>query len=170
MFTKRLMLWIGVALLGVMAIFPSATFAQDETVDHDFENRLEHMFVRLQEVSQRGDERLAQARDVADRVAEKMAELSAQGIDVSNVETELAEFEAAIVEAEAFKAAGDAILDEHAGFDDDGNVTDPQVASETLRAVQDEFKNGRQTLREAARQLRHAIRDLRRDHRDGGGE
>lgn len=155
-----------VALLGFV-LMPATTFAQEaDTEDQSrIVERLEAVYGRLQEVSVRGDERLAQAENVVVRANELIAMAQEKGYDTASLEGAVANFETAIANATALKADGDAILSSHAGFDDNGNVTDIEQATETLRSVQNSFKEGRQTLRDSARELRHTFRDFRRDHR-----
>ena len=154
-----------VALLGFV-FMPATTFAQEDTEDQSrIVERLEAVYGRLQDVSIRGDERLAQAENVVVKANELILMAQEKGFDTTSLEGAVANFETAIANATSLKADGDAILSAHVGFDDNGNVTDIEQATETLRSVQDSFKEARQTLRDSARELRHTFRDFRRDHR-----
>lgn len=161
---QRYFTFFTIAILALFTIFPSVALAQEEAPD-SYNDRLESQFLRLQEVSANGDEKLAHAHEVVAAVDEWIVKLQEQGVDTAELEDALADLEIALVSSEALKAEGDAILDEHAGFDDDGNVIDPQVAGDTLEAVKAKFREAKQTLHEAGRNLKHTVKRFRRDHR-----
>ena len=76
-----------------------------------------------------------------------------------------ADFEAALVTAGRYQQQAADILSEHQGFDDDGKVTDPELARATLREAGRYIRDGRRALRDGTIDLRRAIRDWRREHR-----
>lgn len=127
--------------------------------------RLEFAYLRLQHAAEDQALHLDHAREVADFVQEWIDTLSEQGEDVSELQAALDTFEAALAESEGYNEEARAILDTHAGFDDDGKVTDREQAGETLREAGRALREARRALKDGAIKLRRAIRDWRREHR-----
>jgi hypothetical protein len=166
-FTRKTLfaLILGFITLGALIALPSVTLAQEETPDHvppgHAVQRLERRYQQLQEVSVRGDRRLAKANQVIVRVQEWIEKLQGEGVDTGPLETALAEYRVAVARTQAYKDAGDAILLDHPGFDNEGHVTNAATAAETIQRVSESYRNGRQTLRPATQQLMQTIREFR---------
>jgi hypothetical protein len=127
--------------------------------------RLEFAYLRLQHASEDLALHIGHAGEVAEFMAEWIETLRADGQDVSELEEALADFEAALVTAESYQQQAAGILSEHQGFDDDGKVTDPELARETIREAGRNMRDGRRALRDGTIDLRRAIRDWRHEHR-----
>ncbi|GAB4540868.1 MAG: hypothetical protein Kow0063_31180 [Anaerolineae bacterium] len=129
--------------------------------------RLEFAYLRLQHVAQDQAMHLSHAGEVADFIQGWIDELAANGQDVTALQSALDDFEAALAEAQGHYDQAKAILDQHAGFDDAGKVTDRQQAAETLRQAGRSLRDSRRTLQDGVIALRRAIGDWRRAHRPG---
>lgn len=101
--------------------------------------------------------RQAAALEKAVLGAEKLQNLidrvSENGQDTSDLESALADFNAALEEATANHEMAEKILAEHAGFDPQGRVTDLELARQTL-------KDAHQAIQSAHRELVLAGWDL----------
>lgn len=127
--------------------------------------RLEFAYLRLGHAVEDLALHLGHADEVADFVQRWIDELAAGGEDVSGLQAALDAFEAKLAEAQGHYEAAKAVLDEHAGFDDEGKVTDREAARETLREVGRSLRDARRALKDGAIELRRAVRDWRHEHR-----
>lgn len=129
------------------------------------EKRLEVAFARMQLVHQRQADMLARTDEMLRKV-EKLLSLAAQkGLDASSVEKALADFQVALPAARKAHDQAGAIIATHAGFDDQGKVTDSAAAGETLKALDGAFKSYRAALDGSGRALREAVRQFIEDNR-----
>jgi hypothetical protein len=136
-------------------------------IDERPTTRLEFAYLRLQHAAQGLALHLDHAGEVADFIEAWIQTLGDEGQDVSELEAALEEFEAALAEALGFYQQAADVLNEHAGFDENGKVIDRQQAAETVRAAGRSLRDGRRALKEGVIDLRRAVRDWRRDHRPG---
>jgi hypothetical protein len=80
----------------------------------------------------------------------------------------LAEFRDAVEVAQGLYPDATAIVEAHAGFDEDSAVTDEEQARDTVRAMAGQLEQIREVLAEPGHALRSALRELlgdRRPHR-----
>jgi hypothetical protein len=105
-------------------------------------------------------------RAMADLVEEFIADEQAAGNDTSALETALADARAKLDEAQAFHDTAAQILEEKAGYDDDGNVIDPLQARDTLKNAGRAMQDAAQTLRDARQDFHQAFRQYRQSKRD----
>ena len=109
----------------------------------------------------RGQQRLDKAGEVAARVQSMVDAQKAKGKDTSSVESALADFKTAITSAQSSLDSAKATLDAHAGFDTNGQVTDQALARTTLDTARKALRAATQTVSNAGRALREAIREFR---------
>jgi hypothetical protein len=101
----------------------------------------------------RSDDLLERAQNAIDRAAEN-------DLDTSAAQAALEDFEQAIGQvASLYEQAGE-ILESHAGFDDDGKVTDIQIAAETVEQVHLLLDQARDDIQDEREALQHALWDL----------
>ena len=105
------------------------------------------------------------ANEAADLADEYIADEQAAGYDTAILETGLSNLRAKLAEAQDHHDTAAGILANHAGFDDDGNVTDPQLARETLKNARDAMREANEDLREGRREFREAFQEYRRSKR-----
>jgi hypothetical protein len=155
---------IAVLLFGNVAVIFAAPAAQDDT---PFEQRLENAYARVQLALETQAMRLDHAVDLSGNLQEWIDLMTGQGHDVADIVAAKAAFDAGIAEAQGCHAEAAAILAAHAGFDDEGSVTDPELAVEMLRGAGDSLRCARRTLIDAGIDLRRAITDWRIAQRSG---
>jgi len=122
-------------------------------------------YQRLQGVEARVQGAIDKAREGADRLENLIDQAKERGRDASALEAALASFRAAMDSAQAKHDQGAAILATHAGFDEQGNVTEIKEAWETVRGAGKEFRDAGKTMASALRALHAAIRDWREANR-----
>jgi hypothetical protein len=83
----------------------------------------------------------------------------AAGFDTSILEDALTEAQAYLDEAQTHHDEAALVLEGGAGFDADGNVTDPELVRETMR-------EGRRAMRQAGRAIRDGRHEIRLGMRD----
>lgn len=130
------------------------------------EAAVKQAYQRLQGVEARTQGAIDKARTGADRVENLIDQAKARGRDTSALEAALASFRASMNSAQAKHDQGAAILARHAGFDDQGEVTDIQEAWGTVKGAGKEFRDAGKTMASALRALHAAIRDWRKANRD----
>jgi hypothetical protein len=108
---------------------------------------------------------LDHAGDLAARVQAWIDYLAGQGQDVTDLQAALDAFNSAASQAQSSHATAKAMLDVHAGFDDQGRVTDRQQAAQTLRQAAGPLGEARRSLRQGTAQLRQALGEFRRQVR-----
>jgi hypothetical protein len=111
--------------------------------------------------------RIDLAEDIAAKSHEWVDWLKSQGKDTAVLEAALATYEAQVNAAQVSWDGANAILSNPAGFDDAGNVTDPDEARETLRAGADALRQTHRILADAGRAFRRAVQDFRLANRPG---
>jgi hypothetical protein len=122
-------------------------------------------YQRLQGVEARTQGAIDKARSGADRLGNLIDQAKERGRDASALEGALASFRASMDSAQAKHDQGAAILATHAGFDDQGEVTDIKEARGTVRGAGKEFRDAGKTMASALRALHAAIRDWRKANR-----
>lgn len=157
-----LMLGIGLAILP--AASASAAGLADETnpparqVDT---SRLEAAYARLNECYTHQTTWMGKAEANIARVQNLINAATARGYDASAVQSALDAFAAAYPNAKAYNEQAAAILAVHAGFDENGTVTDSQPAIETLRSLHTALKTAHDTMNGTGQALKAALRAFR---------
>jgi hypothetical protein len=106
-------------------------------------------------------DRIDHARAATDLAGEYIADEQAAGYDTSILEEALAILRAKLDEAQGHHDVAAEILEEGAGFDEEGNVTDPRLARETMRDGRRAMRDAGEALREGHRDFREAMREYR---------
>ncbi|MGD9049892.1 MAG: hypothetical protein PVF77_17700 [Anaerolineae bacterium] len=106
-------------------------------------------------------DRIDHARAAADLAGEYIADEQAAGYDTSILEEALGGLRAKLDEAQGHHDVAAEILEEGAGFDEEGNVTDPRLARETMRDGRRAMRDAQEALREGHRDFREAMREYR---------
>jgi hypothetical protein len=157
---KKTILLAVIAALG-MASLPlsvSAAGVNDPTNPPQMTNeRLENIWARQLRAYERmghTDEFIARAQQLLDRAKEN-------GKDVTAVQAALDAFAAKAKEAQPVYESIKGIISSHQGFDENGKVTDPAKAKETIRSMHEKLKEIRETMDGAGKSLREAIKAFR---------
>jgi hypothetical protein len=123
--------------------------------------RLERVWARQLRLYQRignGFER--EDRFIA-RVQELVDRAEANGKDVSGVQAALDAFESAVKDARPIYESANGIVNSHQGFDENGKVTDPEKAQETVQAMREKLQEIKDTMDGMRRTLHEAIKAFR---------
>lgn len=154
----------GVAVLGLALASVAPAFAAEGTPEPSVRDgrRLEFAYKNLQRLAEMQAKHLARAgTEGVAKVQQLIDRAKAEGKDVSALEAALATFQASLADAQAAHDEAVGILRTHAGFDENGQVTDKEQAIETVKSAAEAMKEARQILRQAEQALRQAIREWR---------
>lgn len=105
--------------------------------------------------------RLERVDEFMDRVQALIDRAAANGRDVTAVQAALDAFEAAVEDAHPIYEGMKGIVNSHQGFDENGKVTDPAKAQETVQAMREKFQEIRTIMNGTGEALRDAIQDFR---------
>ncbi len=162
LFKKTILLAL-VAALGVASLpFMSVAAAganeptpppQGELTDEGLE-KIWAKQLHLYEKMGKTDEFIGKVQGLIDRAAQN-------GKDVSAVQSALDAFAAAVDDAKPVYESAQAIIDSHAGFDANGNVTDSEQAQETVRAMGEKLKEIKDVMGGTGKALRDALHAFR---------
>jgi len=159
----------GFTLAGVLALallaFPAPSYAAPAAQEWGPPTleRLQRAIDHQERAVGRGDEVIATSEAW-------IADLQAQGVDTTLLEAALSEFRAGLDEARGLNASAAQILATRAGFDENGNVTDRQVARQTITDVSRSVREAHKALRWSLRDYRAAVAQFRRSIAGGQGQ
>ncbi len=158
-----------VLMVGVVSIpaVEASAGADESTAAVPLSNQVSND--RLQRVwfkEQRIYNKLGKFFDVVDgRILKGQALLDkakANGKDVAAIQAALDTFSEAVKQTRPIYAGTQGIVSAHAGFDLNGNVTDPTLARQTVRMLKEDFKQIHQILHKPKHDLHQAIQNFRK--------
>jgi len=154
-----------VAALAMLAGFvfaPTSTaYADDGTAAAPGGKALEKAYQRELKWLSIQQEHLNKAGEFTGKVQTFIDEQKAKGKDTSALEAALAAFNQQVAAAQGEHDNAASILSAHAGFDENGQVTNREAARETVKSAHEALANARKTLWQAERELRKALKDWR---------
>jgi hypothetical protein len=155
---------VALAFAGLLA-WPSTAYAAPPAQTPEpprFEGRrLEYALQRHKLHLQNQQLRIDFAHEAADQAQRWIDFLKGQGKDTSALEAALAEYERQLDAAQASWDRANSILTTAAGFDSNGQVTDPVQARETLMDANDAMIQTHRILVDAARAFHRAVFNYR---------
>ena len=167
------LLIVGIVLLAL----PSATVYAQESDPPQFEGEkqrdrsgpffprgpkgLERLFDRLVDRYEDVGYKIHDTDDVTRKLEDRIEELIEQGEDPADLEAILAAFKENMAAVEVAYDDVGAIIDEHAGFNDDIEVEDERVALLTLRRIAEGLLDVHQLGEDARLELRWDLMELR---------
>ncbi|HEY2980502.1 MAG TPA: hypothetical protein VGJ22_04935 [Anaerolineales bacterium] len=158
---------LGLAAAPMAPVFAAGT--ADPTTppagQHPAGTRLELLWARQHRLFERQGRMLERSAEMLDKTQELIDRAEADGKDVTGLQAALDEFESALDEAQGVHESGQALIDEHAGFDNAGKVTDESQAADTVRAVAQNLEQVRSIIGPAARAFHDAFRAFREANR-----
>lgn len=171
-FARRLTIALGaVALAASTVLVPvvalaapaeQATPAQTAPrVAKDGHPLLERLYQWELKILQQQQTRLDKAGTVASRAQAFIDKQKEEGKDVGALQGVLAKFNEALVAAKSQRDSAQGILNAHAGFDNNGKVTDVEQARQTPRTAGKAERDCHRTLAQGLWQLRDAIFEYR---------
>ena len=162
-FLKNTVLF-ALAVTLALAVFPltSASAAGQNDPSTPPQNQLSHE--RLERVWARQLQfynRFGRTDELIDKAQRLIDRAKASGRDVSTVQAALDAFEAATKDAHPIYESMTGIVNSHQGFDENGKVTDPAKARETVQAMRAKMQEIKTIMNGTGRALREAIKAFR---------
>ena len=170
-----LVIAIAISLMGVFGASAPTVYAQQGTpspggpratagaklaeFNKDMYDRAQNTLKSLQQI-------IDKANQAANKTQEWIDEAKAKGLNTAEIESALAAFKMQIAAAQASHDSAKATLDAHAGFDNNGNVTDREQARQTILAVGKSVRDARQTLVKATVDFQKTVREQLKKYRD----
>jgi hypothetical protein len=149
----------GMVLTAVLMALPTSTASAAELNEGGV--LLENLLKREQIVINNQQERLTLSNQAVTAAQQWIADLQAEGKDVSALQTALAAFQAGLANAQTSFTTAKQTLDAHTGFDGSGNVTDAKQALTTLVDAGRAERQFHLTITQATIDFRTAIRNYR---------
>jgi shikimate 5-dehydrogenase len=167
-FVKKFALIVPVLVIGLAAL-PSTEIAaatlQDPPSLPANSTRLEKVWVRMQTVYHRQDDRLAKTNDLVARVQNLIDKTNQKGWDTSTIQAKLDAFASVIPAVQVAHDPGAAIIASHNGFDANGKVVDRSTAVATVKFLGQVVKDTRAAMNGTGQELRQAIKAFRNAHK-----
>jgi hypothetical protein len=163
MLFKKTILFALVMVLGVAAmpfVSVSAAGEYDPTPPPQGQisnERLKRVWARQLRVY----ERMGRADEFVERVQRLIDRAKENGKDVSAVQAALDAFETALKDVHPIYESIKGIVNSHQGFDNNGKVTDPEKAKETVKAMHEKLKEMREAMNGTGKALHEAIKAFR---------
>jgi hypothetical protein len=126
---------------------------------------LENRLQREQKWLSEQQTHLDDANKVAGQVQTYINNQNAEGHDTSALVAALATFHQQLITAQASHTAAANLLSAHAGFDANGNVTDPTQARQTLVDAHQALLDAHKVLRQGGEDLHKALQEYREKHK-----
>jgi hypothetical protein len=106
-------------------------------------------------------ERMGKTDTFIERVQKLIDRAEANGKDASAVQAALDAFADAWKEAKPIYESMNGLVNSHQGFDDNGKVTNPEKAKETVQSMHDKFQEIKTVMNGTGKALREAIKAFR---------
>jgi DNA repair exonuclease SbcCD ATPase subunit len=106
-------------------------------------------------------ERMGKAEEFVAKVQKLLDRATANGKDVSAIQSALDAFDAALKDAKPIYESAEGIINSHQGFDANGKVTDPAKAKETIQAMHEKMQEIRTAMDGTGKALHEAIKAFR---------
>lgn len=173
---------IAIAAVSLLAM-PTATYAQGTNPpttptpttpakpdkDKAKENQgkaFEKLYERVKKNLAEMKAHLAKANEVVTKAQETIAEAKSKGKDTTKAEAASVTFKSEVAKAQASYDAAQKLFDTHPGFDGSGNVTDRELAKQTVLDLSKSLRDAQQTLAKATREFQKAAKQIRSENKD----
>jgi hypothetical protein len=157
-----LMLALGVASLPFVSASAAGEYDPPVPPDRQISNeRLERVWARQLRLYERIGNGFEREDAFIERVQGLIDRANEDGKDVSAVQAALDAFEAAVKEARPIYESANGIVKSHQGFDENGKVTDPAKAQETINAMRGKLQEFKDAMSGTRRALHEAIKAFR---------
>jgi hypothetical protein len=153
---------LGVASLPLLSVsaagdydppVPEQRQIPDERLERIWARQL-RLYERIGNGFEREDRFIERVQSLIDRAREN-------GKDVSAVQAALDAFEAAVQDARPIYESANGIVNSHQGFDENGKVTNPERAQETVQAMREKFQEIKDAMGGTRKALLEAIKAFR---------
>ena len=161
-FTKSILTALIAALALAMLPFASVSAAgQNDTSTPPQKQLSNEKFARIWARQLRIYNRLGRTEQVIDRAQKLIDRAKSNGRDVAAVQAALDAFEAAAKDAHPLYESMKGLVNSHQGFDENGQVTDPVKARETVKEMRAKIQEIKTAMNGTGRALREAIKAFR---------
>ncbi len=123
--------------------------------------RLEKLFQGEQKMLDKQAQNLDKLDQLTTRVADLIAKAKANGKDTAALEAALTTFKGKQADARTQHSAAADLIKAHGGFDANGKVTDRAQAKDTVSSGHNLLQDARQTIVQAAKDFRDAVKSWR---------
>ena len=144
---------VSVSAAGTNDPLPPQVQVPNERLERVWARQL-RLYEKIGNGFERSDAFVEKVQNLIDRASEN-------GKDISAVQAALDAFEKAMKAAHPVYEGGKGIVNSHQGFDENGKVTDPEKAKETVKAMGEKLKEIKEAMGGTGRALRDAIRAFR---------
>lgn len=153
---------LGMASLPFVSVSAAGEYDPPVPPEKQLSNeRLEQIWARQLERYERIGKGFERDDAFIERVQKLIDRARENGKDVSDVQAALDAFEAALKDAHPIYESAKGIVNSHQGFDENGKVTDPAKAQETVSAMRAKFQEIKEAMNGTGKALREAIRAFR---------
>ena len=159
-FRKTILLALIAALAAASLPFVSVSAAgeNDPSIPPQVSNaRLENIWAR----QLRAYDRMSHTDDFVAKTQKLIDRAKANGRDVTALQAALDSFAAQVKEAHPIYESAKGIVNSHQGFDENGKVTDPEKAKETVKSMGEKLKEIRTAMDGTGKALREAVKAFR---------
>jgi peptidoglycan hydrolase CwlO-like protein len=162
-YLKKTILSALIAVLALAALPMTSVFAAGQAdtstppQNGPSNERLERIWARQLRIY----DRFGRADELIDRAQRLIDRAKENGKDVSAVQSALDAFEAAVKDTQPIYESMKGIVSSHQGFEENGAVTDPAKARQTIQAMRAKIQEIKTALNGTGRALRKAIRAFR---------
>lgn len=123
--------------------------------------RLERVWARQLRLYERIGNGFEREDAFIERIQGLIDRAEGNGKDVSAVQAALDAFEAAVKNTHPVYESANGIVNSHQGFDENGKVTDPEKAQETMQAMREKLKEIQDAMGGTRKALHEAIKAFR---------
>ncbi len=162
-----MILGIGLAALPVVDVYAAGSSEETDPPVSTKERTalLERIWARQLAAYERQGKIIDNADTLIDRVQNLIDKATEKSLDASAVQEALDAFEAAIQDARPIHQSANGIVTSHKGFDENGKVTDPEQAKETIKELSQHLRDFRATMDGTGKALKDAIREFWKNNR-----
>lgn len=122
---------------------------------------LEKFYQREVKMLAEQEKQLGKANDLATKAQDYIDEQKAKGKDVTKLEAALAKIKAQVAKAKSAHDQAASILNAHAGFDTNGQVTDPAQARQTVTKAQKSLNEAHKILGNTTQEIIRVLKNHR---------
>jgi hypothetical protein len=149
---------LGLAAIPIVSVSAAGEYDPTPPPQGQISNeRLERAWARQLRIY----ERMGRTDEFVERVQQLIDRAEESGKDASAVQAALDAFEAALKDAQPIYESANGIVHSHQGFDENGKVTDPEQAQETVQAMRQKFEEIKTAMNGTRKALHEAIKAFR---------
>lgn len=164
-------IWMAVlaAALVFAALPVTSAYAADDDPPMPSDERLERLWARQIRMFERTGNAFEDTDDHIARFQEMIDKADEKGLDTAGLQDALDAYEDALNDSRPDYESLSELIDDHKGFDDEGNVTDSEQAYASVQEVREQAQALKEAMGDSFKTLREAIKAFREENRPAGG-